>query len=276
MPLSKPFRDALRRILRPVVRLLIARGVRFPELAEILKEIYVDASGRYFRLDQKRLTDSRISLLTGLQRKDIKGLRAALDAASPDHDGEGQGLLPRVLAHWSSAAPYADADGNPQVLPRTGETPSFAALVAEVSRDIHPRTVLDEFVRLGLAKYDKERDEITPLKSSFLPSRDETALLGYFGANLGDHAEAAARNLLAAPDPGPFFERAVHYNELTDQSVDELEELARKLQGEALARLNARALELQRQDTANDAPKGRFRCGAFIYRSSDATSPRES
>ena len=276
MALSSPMRDALTRILRPLIRLLIARGFRYPELAEMLKEIYIDASGRYFRLRAKRLTDSRISLLTGLQRKDVKGLRVMLEAAPPARADLGQGLLPRVLARWTSGAPYTNSKSAPRALPPTGEGATFAALVAEVSRDIHSRTVLDEFTRLGLAEFDNESDQITLLQTSYLPSRDDAALLGYFGANLGDHAEAAAGNLLAAPQAGPFFERAVHYNELTAQSLDELETLARRLQGEVLAALNGKALALQSRDAKIEARKGRFRCGAFIYRSRDVTSLGES
>jgi len=253
--------------LRPLVRLAIARGVRFPELSDMLKEIYVAASAAHFRLQGKRLTDSRISLLTGLQRKDVKSLRERItDSSDESPDAAGAGLLPRVLAHWVSGANFCDSRGNPRVLPRVGDYASFAALVAEVSRDVHPRTVLDELTRLGLAEFDADRDAVSLESSAFLPTRDDAALLGYFGANLGDHAEAAARNIEAAPEPGPFFERAVHYNRLSRQSLDELEDLARQLQDEALKVLNARSLELQTRDAGDGESSGRFRCGAYIFR----------
>lgn len=252
--------------MRPLVRLAIARGVRFQELAEMLKEIYVAASLAHFQIGKKRLTDSRISLLTGLQRKDVRSLRERLtESRDESPDSAGAGLLPRVLAHWVTGASYCNSRGNPKVLPRIGDGKSFGTLVAEVSRDVHPRTVLDELMRLGLAEHDKDRDEVSLLETAFLPSRDETALFGYFGANLGDHAEAATRNLQAAPEPGPFFERAVHYNRLSQKSLDELNDLARQLQSDALSKLNARSLELQIRDAKLQDASGRFRCGAFIY-----------
>jgi hypothetical protein len=270
MMLPNPFRDALTRILRPLVRAMIARGLAYPELAERLKGLYVDACARHFRLGGKRLTDSRISLLTGLQRKDIRAVRARLEGAGDGAEPAGAGPLPRVLARWIGGPPYADAAGAPRSLPRAAaDRASFDSLVAEVSRDIHPRTVLDELVRLGLVRHDPGDDRVSLLAPAYLPSRDDAALLGYFGANLGDHAEAAAANLLAAPAPGLFFERAVHYNQLTPDALDELEKLARQLQGEALSALNARALALQQRDAGDDAAAGRFRCGAFVYRSRD-------
>jgi len=185
-----------------------------------------------------------------------------------DAEPPGAGPLPRVLARWIGGPPYADATGAPRGLRRVAAGgPSFESLVAEVSRDIHPRTVLDELVRLGLIEHEPAEDRVSLLASAYLPRRDDAALLGYFGANLGDHAEAAAANLMAAPEPGPFFERAVHYNQLTPEALDELEQLARQLHGEALAALNTRALALQQRDAGAGAATGRFRAGAFVYRS---------
>lgn len=270
MAAPNPFRDALTRVLRPLVRAMIARRLPYPELAEKLKELYVDSCARHFRLGGKRLTDSRISLLTGLQRKDIRAVRARLEGGGSGAEPPGAGPLPRLLARWIAGPPYADETGAPRGLPRAASGgPSFESLAAEVSRDIHPRTVLDELIRLDLVSHDRDDDRVSLIASAYLPSRDDAALLGYFGANLGDHAEAAAANLLAAPEPGPFFERAVHYNQLTPDALDELEEMARRLQGEALSALNARALALQQRDAGAAAATGRFRCGAFVYRSRD-------
>ena len=256
-------------MFRPIVRTLIARGLRYPELGDMLKELYVDASERHFSIGGKRLTDSRISLLTGLQRKDVHALRSKPGDRATEADAAGAGPLPRVLAQWLAGAPYCDASGAPRPLHRApaGGSPSFEALVAEVSRDIHPRTVLDELKRQDLVDHDAASDMVTLRTPAFLPAHDDAALAGYFGANLGDHAEAASANLDAAPDPGPFFERAVHYNKLTPEALGELEALARKLQSDALAELNAEALALQKRDAGVETATGRFRCGAFVYRS---------
>jgi hypothetical protein len=275
MPALSPLREALTRILRPLVRVMIARGVRHPELSDRLKELYVQTCTAHFRLGGKRLTDSRISLLTGLQRKDIRALRGRLADHSAVAGPAGAGPLPRVFACWIGSPPFADGRGKPHPRPRIAAAgPSFESLVAEVSRDIHSRTVLDEMVWLGLARHDREEDQVELLAAAYLPSGDDAALLGYFGANLGDHALVAAENLQAAPDPGRFFERAVHYNQLTPGALDELEVLARRMQQDALEALNTWALALQERDAGDEAATGRFRCGAFVYRS-DKAEPEE-
>lgn len=256
---------ALRRILAPLVRLMIARGLRFTELIDLLKALYIEQAEAHFRLDRRRMTDSRVSVLTGLQRKDIRRLRTAAADRGPTDSGS-SGPLPRILACWAGSAGWSDTDGRPLVLPRKAAAGrSFEALVAEISRDIHPRTVLDQLAAAGAVRHDPETDRVTLLSEAYV-ARDDAGLLGYLGANLGDHAEAATGNLMAERPPAPFFERAVHYNQLSDESVETLDSMARKNQEEALTALNRTAQRLQEDDRRHGQATGRFRCGVFIYR----------
>lgn len=240
---------ALARILRPIVRVLIARDMLFPAASDALKHAYLEAAEKDFSLDGKPLTDSRVHLLTGLQRRDIKSLRKSGSDLSPS-----AGPVARVTGLWR--AEFGSAP-----LSRTGPPPSFEALVNKVSKDVHPRTILDELVRLGLVTI--EEDLLHLSGPANVPSRDDRAMLDYFAANVGDHAMAAADNMAAAPDPGPHFERAVHYNRLSAASVAELDGLARKLFGDALATLNARAAKLQHRDGGDGSQ--RVRMGAYIW-----------
>jgi len=255
----KHLREAIVRILSPVIRILIAKGVRFPELSDWVKEIYLSVAERFFRLDGKRVTDSRLHLLTGLQRKDIKAIRARESLVDLPQSA---GPISRIIGLW--LAEHAEPDGSVSPLKRLGSGPSFEAIVSAVSRDMHLRTVQDELVRQGLAQVNG--DEIQLTAAAYLPSEDDYALMGYLGTNLGDHAAAAAENILAAPAPGRHLERAVHYNRLTAAAVEELNDLSRDLLTEALGKINARASDLQRRDQDRDDANGRFRAGAFVYR----------
>ncbi|MEM6678249.1 MAG: DUF6502 family protein [Pseudomonadota bacterium] len=262
--MAASFRAAMRRILRPLVRTMIARGLTYPQLTEMLKELLIEEAVSHFNLGPKRMTDSRISLLTGLQRRDI---RAHRDAPATDEIPASMGPIPRVITLWRTDPRYSDDTGNPVALPRSADAGlSFEALVLEIGRDVHPRTILDEMKRLGLIAHDEASDEIRLLADSLLPSRDEALLIAYYASNLGDHAEAAAANLVAAPEPGPFFERAVHYNKLTPEAATALEALARKRQQALLEELNAAALDHQRASAGKADATERFRVGAFVYR----------
>lgn len=257
---------ALDRILRPLLRLAIARGVGFPALADRLKTLYVREAAALFVARGEKVTDSRIALLTGLQRREVKARRASEPASD-----RGAGVLPRIIARWMAGPPYA-GDGKPLALSRRGDG-SFEALVAEISRDMHPRSALDGLLQLGTVSVDDE-DRIVLEKTAFLPVGDEAALFGYLASNLGDHAEASVANVLAAPEPGPFYERAVHYDHLSEASLATLDAKARAMQDTALQALNAEALAMQSADRAAGTGTGRFRFGAYLYRET-ARSPED-
>lgn len=67
----------LARLLRPLVRLCIRSGMTFPALAQLLRELFVNVAEHDFALDGKPQTDSRVSLLTGIHRKEVARLRGA-------------------------------------------------------------------------------------------------------------------------------------------------------------------------------------------------------
>jgi hypothetical protein len=260
-----PLLEALKAVLRPLLRLMVARGVTLPALVAALKELYVDVAGRDFRLDGKPPSDSRVSLLTGVHRKDVRAIR---ESARPLSTPRGPNLGATVVGRWLGDPALADAEGRPRPLPRLAAAgpPSFEALVEAVSKDVRPRTVLDELVRLGLAAWDTERDEVRLLADAFVPAGPGEEVLGFFRDNLRDHLAAAVGNLLAAPGERRFLERAVYYNNLRPADVDRLEAEARTLALAALRHLNSLALEHQAAARGDPAARERFRFGAFLFR----------
>lgn len=251
---------ALKRALRPFVRLALAKGVGFPQLAELLKELYVDVAARDFPVPGKAQTDSRLSLLTGIHRKDIKRLRAL----PPDDERlpESVGLGMRLVNAWH-AAPFADEDGQPRPLPRLasrGGEVSFEALVASVSKDIRARAVLDEWQRLGVVAID-DAQRVVLASDAFVPHQGYAEKAFYFGHNLHDHAAAAASNLLG--DHAPFLERSVHYTTAPAELVATLGKDA-----EAGGMRLLKALNRKVQQTPAGAAgelRQRFTCGVYFY-----------
>lgn len=263
--------QALGRVLRPLVRLAIARRLTFPVLAQRLKRLYVEVAESDCALPGRRLTDSRVSLLTGLQRRDVRDLRSADPPASPPADGRlaAAGPLRRVLARWRSEA-WCDLDGLPLTLPRRGPR-SFEALVASVSRDLPPRTLLDQLLAEGSVTQDRAAGTVT--LAGDLGTRDEASRLEALGTSLGAHAEVAVGNLLGATPP--VYERSFQVEGLSAESVVALERLARNLQAVLLSRLDAEAQRLQAAEQP-DAPRtGRFRAGAFLLAEAPAPEKRD-
>lgn len=259
---------------------MLARGVTYPMLLELLKSVFVRVAEDDFGLPGKAPTDSRISLLTGVHRKDVRRLRSATEssdvpAAVP--------LGAQLVAAWLTLPGHSNKRGKPLPLPRlssSGASASFESLVAGVSKDIRSRVVLDEWLRLGVVHLDED-DRVVLNTQAFVPQRGFEEKLFYFGHNLSDHAAAAGHNVL--DQTPPFLERAVHYDRLTAESAEELAQLAEQAGMEAALAVNRRAQELEARDANSESAKRRIRFGIYFYsapmdeRSSGGTAakPRE-
>lgn len=258
----------MHRILAPLVRVLLAHEITLPVVVELLKRVYVDVADRDFRLDDKPSTDSRISLLTGVHRKDVKRLRELpkISAELPPKVS----LSAQVVARWITDSRWLDAAGKPRPLARLarhGGELSFEALVASVSNDIRPRSVLDEWLRLGQASLDDE-DRVVLATDAFIPRKGEAEKLAYFAHNLGDHAAAAADNVLGAEKP--WFERSVHHTGMSEADVERLRTLAAEIGMQLLTRLHSTAEESRKTPAEIPADVSRrFTCGVYFYSTDD-------
>ena len=252
--------SALARILSPVARLMLARGVTLPLAVELLKRVYIDVARRDFRLEGKSATDSRISLLTGVHRKDVRRLREL--PAAPSELPAKVSFGAQAVARWTTVADFLDSSGQPRALPRqarAGEA-SFESLVGGISRDIRPRSLLDEWLRLGIVRMN-ERDEVVLITAAFVPRDGEDEKLAYFGHNLGDHASAAADNVFGHSPA--WFERSVHHTEMTQEAVVALHALVAD-QGMALLQDLHRHAEAAAPPEPGDRGE-RFTCGIYFY-----------
>lgn len=248
------------RLLRPLVRLLVQRGITFPALTNLLRELYVNVAEYDFALPGKEQTDSRVSLLTGIHRKEVRRLRGA--GAPVSQVPATVSRTGRIIARWVAAPEFTDGEGRPLPLPRSaeGDAPSFESLVEGVTKDVRPRAVLDEWLDRGVAVLD-ERGRVRLLEAAYLPRGGAEPQLYYFGRNLHDHLAAAAENI-AGPSPR-FFERAVHYDGLSEALAAQLEARSREIAMGALKQANAEAHAACADDAGG---RHRWNFGIYIYR----------
>jgi hypothetical protein len=256
--------SALRRILRPLLRLLLAHRLTFPFFSALLKEMYVEVALAKLAAEG-RLTDSRVSLMTGVHRKDVRRLRGQLPLEDSVPATVSRGAQ---LAHrWISSPSYQDAAGRPLALPRTAHRngePSFNQLVESWSTDVRPRSVLDELLDLGVATLDSE-GRVCLRVEGFVPEKgfDEKAF--YFGRSVRDHMDAAAHNLLG--ERPPLFERSVYYEGLSQASANEIEELSQKLGMDLLRAVNRAGASLKRGDAGiAKSESHRITLGVYFFR----------
>ncbi len=253
---------SLTRVLRPLVRLLIRGGVTFPMLSDLLRTLYVEVAHRDL-LEPVARTDSRISLLTGVHRKEIRRLRLlpATDVPAPPAVLGRQ----RIVARWLGTPEYTGPDARPLPLPRTAaDGVSFEALVRSVTTDVRPRAVLEDWLDQGLVRLDAE-DRVCLEVDVFLPREDRDGQLFFFARNLHDHIAAAGANLLAA-GPAPFLDRSVHYNRLSGASAARLAMAGREAAQALLLDINRQALaEVAAALPGDGEPTRRVNLGLYLY-----------
>jgi hypothetical protein len=261
---------AVSRLLRPLLRVFIAQGITLPVLVRLLKELYVEVAEASFPMPGRVQTDSRINLLTGVHRKDVRMLRGR--GREEDRPSTVVSRNAQMISIWAGAPDYLDGRGRPRALPRTGARPSFESLVETISKDIRPRVVLDEWLRLGLIRVD-DKEHIHLNDAAFVPREDFDDLAFYFGRNLRDHIAASGHNLLG--ETPPMLERAVYYEKLTPQSITELAAYTRKLAMQMLVTVNKKAFELAQLDKDAPGASHRLTFGAYFFSTSDDAQDRE-
>lgn len=255
---------ALRWVLRPLIKLMLAKGITYPFLSEVLKDLFVEVAENEFKMDKRPLTDSHLSLITGIHRKDIKRLRHG-DHSETEIIPQTISLGARLVSRWTSDARFLDENNQPKPLPRfarEGGDISFEGLVASVSCDIRSRVVLDEWLRLGVAHFNNN-NHVCLNTSAFIPAHGFDEKVYYFGHNLHDHAAAATNNLLG--ENQPFFERSAYYDGLSVDSVKILAEQSERLGMKSLLAINKSAMELEKNDALKNDSRYRMTFGIYFF-----------
>lgn len=222
--------DLFTRLFLPLARLAIGRGLGFRDVVDPLKRAFVQAAAD----GTERQTDSRLSLLTGLQRRDVARLRDH-PAKPPEPSSPA-----RIVSDWLRDPQSVDTGGAPKPLPRTGSAPSFEALARAVRQDVHPRTLLDALEAAGTVRVDG--DIVHLLRRDYTPGGGSQAQMAYLADNLHDHAAGAVANVLHGAG---HFERAAHYSGLSLAQAEALSARFAEAQLGILSDIAAEAAEMQ-------------------------------
>lgn len=204
----------LNRLLMPIARLCLANGITFATAEEVLKRTFVHEADAMQPGAPEHGKVSRISTVTGINRREVTRLTTS---ESPEPAMK-QPLASEILARWTTDPSWRDCDGKPLVIKRQGAALSFETLAQTITRDVHPRSILDELIRLDLVSYDETLDLVTLTRNNFVPKSDSRQMLNFLGDNVGDHLNAAVANVLH--DDKSHLEQAVFADELSAESLE--------------------------------------------------------
>ena len=253
--------EAVRRVMLPLVRLLIDEGIGYQSFMAQMKPVFIEQALAQVLTRGEKDTDSAISLRSGIHRKDINAWRQNPVLSKK---ATKRSIPAEVFTRWISDPVYELADGQPQKLPRVGPAPSFEALSRSVNQDVHPLSVLNELIRLGLAALEageQGEERVVLLSSGFVPQHDLSEMLALFVDNLSAHLETAALNLQARTPAQ--LEQAAYAGGLTPASAQVLSDLSRTLWSDMLDAFMIEARRLHAQDGGRGTRL--VRLGAYFH-----------
>ena len=232
-------RLALRMMLKPLVKLLVSQGVSHGDFSEAAKDVYVEVAIRHFD-KSTRINQSRIAILTGLTRKEVKNV---IDRAMRAESNAKNFSRPsRVLAGWHSdprfLGPYGVPLEVPYESPVDGGTPSFVDLVKTYSGDMAPRPMLKELMRIG-AVVEAEKKTYKVVRRDFIPEALSAELVERLGEVTQNFFSTTAKNIEKKGPEDGLFERIVFAeNGVTPTTVALFDEFVKKRGQEFLEELD--------------------------------------
>ncbi len=254
---------ALKKITKKLVRFAITFGVTYPIFEDLLKRSYFEVSSEEFKLQGREQTDSRITLLSGMHRRDVRQIRATIDNDEPLT----RSLERRVVDRWTQP-PFLDEHGDRAALPRlasVGGEVSFEALVQHVSTDIRASVLLDEWVTKGNARIDAQ-DRVTFLKDYYYGRGAKVADSAINLAHMASDLIAGYTDLMTNVEPRRLRAMVCFCSSLSQESMEELFVTAGKRIVENGDAMNGLGEKMTATDRGRPDARQRFTFCSYVYR----------
>jgi uncharacterized protein DUF6502 len=198
---------AFRKVLRPLVKILIRAGVRYDEFSEVIKGVFIESAIRDGLGRAGPLTRSRVALVTGITRSDVDRFvdnESLLAPPPPTHAT----TLTEVLHLWNTDPRYLGPFGVPLEID-FDSTPGrcFLDLVMRVDASADAAYILEELVRTGVVVPSGNYLKVIS-RSYVIADLMSPQALEYFGNTLASLAQTLEYNMSQSPD-GKRLQRSV-------------------------------------------------------------------
>lgn len=261
---------AARRILRPLVRIMLRNGIASDAFTELVRTVYVEVADQEFSLPGKKQTVSRISVITGLNRKEVARLRGSDPLDSSDERWRNRAAA--VLGAWERDPTFTDHKADPMDLPFADDGHIFSALVKKHSGDMQPRAVADELLRLGAI--EAVDGKLRMRRHGYEPGSDPEALLDMLGTDVGEFIETVDHNVQAEEDD-TLLQAKVRYDRVPAEHAEEFLALSRRLSRNLINELN-HWLGARDRGTETVDPAAHRTLGLGIYQIQAPSAPDSS
>ncbi|MBV1907087.1 MAG: hypothetical protein KUG75_13510 [Pseudomonadales bacterium] len=259
---SNLFAEVVAKILRPIVRLALEKGITLDGFADITKRVFIDVASEHFLIDGRKQTKSRIATLTGINRKEVARIQGAsvdgLEKISRKRNRAAQ-----VLTAWLRDERFLDSKGDPMPLKIEGEN-SFTDLVKSYSGDIPVRTIVDEFKRLGLVESNSEDGRLYLVSRGYVPKSGSEEYLEILGADSQELLETIISNMQVEKKYALYQKKVVYTNVPLDYLAG-FRSISARMSQHLLEEMDRWLADHDRDTSPNILGEGKAKVGLGIY-----------
>jgi len=239
--------DALRKVLTPLVRVMIRYGFSYGTFSEIARSVFVEQAYKQLQRENQKATASAVSALTGLSRKEVSRLSKGGDAELVETEQK-RNRAAQVMSGWSNDPDFSN-QGHPKILPLTGESGSFAELVRRYGSDVTASSILALLIRNGAV--ENGDTTVRLLSDAYIPMGTPIERLEILGTDANELITTIAHNIDAAPDQR-VFQRKVSVDQLSADDVADFRAFSDEQSQALLETYDAWLTNRARQFTSTD------------------------
>ena len=253
--------SAMIRLLRPLIKILLRNDIPYGTFAELAKWVYVDVASKEFGIPGRKPTMSRVSVITGLSRKEVKRIQ---EISEPGDIGasEQYNRAARVISGWLQDERFTDGKGDPKELLFEGEENSFSALVKAYSGDVPPRAIRDELLRVAVI--EEMNGKIRLLTRGYIVREGDIEKLAIMGTDVGELLSTLHHNIANNP-PDAYLQRKVSYDNIPDEALAELRDFIFNRGKDFVESMNHEITRFDRDTNPSLKGNGRNRAGIGIF-----------
>ena len=259
------------RILKPLIRVLLRNGIAYGTFADIARKVYVDSGFDEARSQGQKLTVSNVSILTGINRKEVKRLKEAL-VFNTDNSLRKFNRIVRVIAGWQHDEEFLDADHEPKDLFLEGKKGSFNSLVKRYSGDMPVVAMLNALIDSGNIKVI-DNGNIQLINPNYLPDSDSEKKLNILGIDTAELIKTIDHNINVLHPEDAWFQRKASNIQVR---IDALPKIKKRINKKAQQLLEDIDADFSQNESDNEGESCAVSLGIYFTQINDIDKEESS
>ena len=190
--------DACRTALKPLFRIMLRSGISYKDFNEVSKSLFVEIATNEYGLRGRDTNISRVAIMTGLTRKEVKKIRdAGWENIREEKASTKLSPAAAILHFWHTDKKFLDHNGKPKRLTYEGDGDSFLALAKKYGGDVPPGALFKELIRSEAIDSDND-SRFYPTKRHFIPTDIDESIVFSVEENVRTLIETIDHNAAAS------------------------------------------------------------------------------